>query len=89
MLQPWQAYHGLTYENKWKEEINQSWEEYTTIWAKENPGQPLIKTRFEFMNAFVKEKFEAETPEMKERVEEYRREMIAKSPTENNRAFQR
>ena len=58
------------------------------MWVKENPGQPM-KTRFEFMNTFIKEKFEAETPEMKARVEEYRQQILTSSPADRNLAFQK
>jgi hypothetical protein len=86
--QPWQAYHNLTYETKWKAEIDEKWQVFRTSWQNENPGQPLIKTRFEFMNAFIKEKFETETPEMKAQVEEHRHKMNTKAPDEVNDLFQ-
>jgi len=72
MWQPWQAYHNLTYESKWKAEIDHCWNEYTIKWKGENLGQALEKTRFEFMNAFIKDKYEAESLEVKAEVEKHR-----------------
>ena len=40
------------------------------------------------MNAFIKEKFETETPEMKAQVEDHRRKMSTKAPDEVNDLFQ-
>ena len=40
------------------------------------------------MNAFIKEKFETETPEMKAQVEEHRHKMSTKAPDEINDLFQ-
>jgi len=88
LLQPSQAYHVLTYESKWKTEIDREWQAYTTSWAKEHPGEVLKKTRFEFMNTFIKAKYDAETPEMKVKVEEYRQSISAQAPDEINRGFQ-
>ncbi|KAM6489977.1 hypothetical protein JOM56_014556 [Amanita muscaria] len=88
LWQPWQAYHNLTYETKWKGEISYKWEEFTTAWVKENPGLPLSKTRFEFSNSFIKEKFETESQEMKDKVEEHRQNTNTKSPDDVNKGFQ-
>jgi len=85
MLQPCQAYHVLTYESKWKVEINHKWEAFNVAWAKDHPGEPIKKTRFEFMNNFIREKYQAETPEMKQRVEDFRSKTSEKSI---NKGFQ-
>jgi len=66
MLQPWQAYHALTYESKWKHKIDCQWEALTAAWDKDNPGIPRTKTRFEFMNTFIRGMNETEG------VEDYR-----------------
>jgi len=88
MWQPWQAYHNLTYESKWKAEINRCWNEYTIKWKGENPGQALEKTRFEFMNAFIKDKYEAESLEVKAEVEKHHQNIMAKAPGEINKSYQ-
>jgi len=74
MLQPWQAYQALTYEEKWKPQIDKVWESYKEDWARENPGEKLPKTRFQIMVEFIKEKFANESEEMKQRCEVYRKE---------------
>jgi len=89
LLQPRQAYHALTYESQWKPEIDREWEALNVAWAKDQPGVPMKKTRFEFMNNFMKEKYDAESPEMKQRVEEFRCKMAEKSPDNDNGDFQR
>ena len=82
MLQPWQAYHALTYETRWKSDVNTVWSNYKSNWAAENPKEKPPKNRFQIMIEFMKEKFEAETEEMKTRCEEYRvaRQHEAESP---------
>ena len=79
MLQAYQAYHVLTYESKWKVEINCEWETFNVAWAKDHPGEPIKKTRFKFMNNFIREKYQAETPEMKQRVADFRKKTSEKS----------
>ena len=71
-LQPWQAYHALTYESRWKPDVNTTWAEYKAAWAAEHKDEKPPKTRFQVMVDFMKEKFAAETEEMKNRCEEYR-----------------
>jgi uncharacterized protein YijF (DUF1287 family) len=75
MLQAWQAYHDLTYESKWKAEIDSQWTEYVNNWKAENPDLPVDQTRFAFMNTFIKAKFADETEETKELVENHRRSL--------------
>jgi len=58
----------LTYESTWKPTIDKEWKAFETDWKAKNPGMKINKTRFEFMNAFMKEKFKNETPEMKAKV---------------------
>ena len=88
MLQPCQAYHTLTYESQWKAEIDREWDALNVAWTKEHPGIPLKKTQFEFMNSFIREKYEAESPEMKQRVEEFRCKLAEKPLDDANRDFQ-
>ena len=88
MWQPWQAYHNLTYESKWKAEIDRCWNEYTIKWKGENPGQALRKTRFEFTNAFIKDKYKAETLKVKAEVEKHRQNIMAKAPGKVNKSYQ-
>jgi hypothetical protein len=38
-LQPWQAYHALTYESKWKPHIDTAWTNYKKAWADEHPDK--------------------------------------------------
>ena len=72
-LQPWQAYHALTYESRWKSSVNTAWIEYKEAWAAEHPNDKKPpKNRFQIMVDFMKEKFTKETDEMKVRCEEYR-----------------
>jgi len=87
-LQPWQAYHSLTYESKWKEEIDHKWGDFVAAWSNDHPGQPVNKTRFEFMNTFIKDKYATESPEMKDKVEVYHQNVVETSSDDANRSFQ-
>ena len=80
MLHPWQAYQALTYESKWKAEVDKEWMEYKTQWESEHPGEEPPKKRFAIMNEFLKEKYKNESDEMKERCEEFRRSLKEESP---------
>lgn len=71
-LQPWQAYHALTYHSHWKPHVDAAWAEYTKAWALEHPDEKPGKGRFQIMVEFMKTKFNEETDEMKARCEEYR-----------------
>lgn len=73
MLQSWQAYQALTYEQQWKVHVDKEWEKYTTEWEIEHPDEKPPKRRIQFMTDFMKEKYENETDEMKARCETYRR----------------
>lgn len=82
-LQPWQAYHALTYESQWKTEVNAAWMAYKNTWMAEHPAEEKPpKNRFQIMIEFMKEKFEMETDEMKNRCKEFRmkRQLEATSP---------
>ncbi|KAM6500769.1 hypothetical protein JOM56_003783, partial [Amanita muscaria] len=91
MWQWWQAYGNLTYESKWKAQIGRDWAAYTETWKAENPDILAPKTWFEFQNAFLKEKYEQETKEMKLLVEEHRDKMKKEEvlpPKEKNALYQ-
>ena len=83
-LQPWQAYHALTYESRWKSSVNTAWNDYKEAWAAEHPDDKKPpKNRFQIMVDFMKDKFTTETEEMKQRCEEYRmaRQLEKASPS--------
>jgi len=67
-LQDWQVYQHLTYESQWKTEINKGWDECQKAWMEAHPDEKMKMTRFEYMNTFIKEKYENETTEMKDKV---------------------
>lgn len=73
MLQPWQAYHALTYTKKWKPFIDEKWATYREEWTAEHPDEKLPKGRFQIMVEFMQDKYARETAEMKAECEEYRR----------------
>jgi hypothetical protein len=73
MLQPWQAYHALTYETRWKTEVNMAWSTYKNTWLAEHPEEKPPKNWFQIMIEFMKEKFERESNEVKNQCEEYRK----------------
>ena len=64
------------YESQWKSVINEEWEKYKTSWEEENPGKELDKTRFTFMNSFLKQKYLEETEEVQEKVRNRREELM-------------
>jgi hypothetical protein len=72
-LQPWQAYHALTYESRWKPHVNQAWIDYKKAWEDEHPDRKPEKTRFQIMVEFVKAKFEEEDEEMKIKCNDYQK----------------
>jgi hypothetical protein len=80
LLQGWQAYHALTYESQWKDEVDKTWAEYKIKWESEHPDQKPGKTRFEIMTDFMKEKFAQATPEILKQVEDYRKKMKEENP---------
>jgi hypothetical protein len=80
MLQSWQAYHALTYKKQWKPVIQEKWSTYHKEWTSEHPNEKPAKTRFQLMVEFMKEKYDQESPEMKERCEEYRKCLRDESP---------
>jgi len=84
----------MTYEAQWKAVIDKEWETYKSKWEAENPGDELDKTRFTFMNAFMKEKYLEETEEVqtsvRKRWEELKAEIGADANGEDkNLAYQK
>ncbi|KAF8202531.1 hypothetical protein BJ912DRAFT_920884 [Pholiota molesta] len=71
VLLPWQAYSTIMYPT-WKPLIDQGYEEYKVSWAIAHPEEKPNKTRMRFMQDFLQEKLDNETPEMKERTEKKR-----------------
>jgi hypothetical protein len=71
-LHLWQAYQALTYESRWKPDVDAAWSDYKNEWMAEHPNEKPQKNRFQIMIEFMKEKFEGETEEMKRQCEEYR-----------------
>lgn len=81
-MQAWQAYHAMTYQSKWKTVIDEEYETYLKDQQDSNSENGPAMTRFAYMNAFMRNKFEEETEEMKAEVEKYRLE--ADEPPANN-----
>ena len=80
MLHAWQAYQALTYESQCKTEVDKEWKEYKIQWESEHPGEDPPKGRFAIMNEFLREKYQNESDEMKERCKEYRRSLKQETP---------
>ena len=61
-------------------------------WKKENPNGEKNgekkPTRFAFMNKLLRERYEAKSDEMKAKVEEHRKKILAVGPDEVNRQYQ-
>jgi hypothetical protein len=84
LLQDWQAYQALTYENQWKPYVDEEWEKYKREWASEHPNKNPPKKRFTIMVEVMKEKFKHESEEMKQRCEDYRKSRKLESPVPND-----
>lgn len=89
--QPWQAYADLAYKTL-KPDIDQGYEDILKKWISEHPegekdGEKK-PNRFAYMNAFLRTKLEAESEEMKEKVEAHRLKMVEIAPDELNRQYQ-
>ena len=81
IMQPWQAYQALTYETRWKEDVDKGWSEYVAKWRTENPDGKPEKTRLVYLMEFMKEKLATESDGVKKTVEEYRLSRKEESPT--------
>lgn len=77
MLHAWQAYQALTYETKWKADVEQGWKEYR---AQSDADNPKKMTRLVYLMEFMKEKLAGETDKMKTEVEDYRRSFKEATP---------
>jgi hypothetical protein len=89
LVHPWQAYQNKFYNTKLRPKVEEAWNEY----LKQVPeGQKPKKTLFEIRNQVVRELYENETDEVKQEVEEHRKQMKAgkrgSDTAENNKAFQ-
>lgn len=88
LWQPVQAYHDLTYEQIWKPIIDVEWEYHLKNQNADNQGQVLNKNRFVFMNQFMRDRYNEEDEEMKQRVEEHRQAKSRDtSPDDKNDAY--
>jgi hypothetical protein len=79
-MQPWQAYQALTYETRWKEDIDKGWGDYVAKWRTENPDEKPEKTRLVYLMEFMKEKLAEESDAVKKTVDEYRLSKKDESP---------
>lgn len=62
----------MTYESQWKAVVEKEWETYKAKLTEENPKLNLRTARFNFGNAFIREKYQAETEEVKAEVKKRR-----------------
>ena len=72
VLHEWQVYYRMTYESQWKAVIEKEWETYKEKLTGENPEVNLRTARFNFGNEFIREKYQAETEEVKAEVKKRR-----------------
>lgn len=87
-MQAWQAYHTMTYENKWKATIESQWQAHCAEWEQSHPGEAMTVTQFIFMNNFMKERYNEETEAVKQEVKEFRDNTVKGAGTDINAAFQ-
>jgi len=81
MPHAWQAYQALTYETKWKADVEQGWKEYR---AQSDADNQKKMTRLVYLMEFMKEKLAEETDEMKTKVETYRKSFKEGTPITGN-----
>ena len=62
----------MTYESQWKAVIEKEWETYKEKLTGENPEVNLRMAHFNFGNEFIREKYQAETEEVKAEVKKRR-----------------
>jgi hypothetical protein len=92
-VQPWQAYLNKFQHTKLKEKVDEAWQQYLS----EVPeGQKPEKTLFEIRNKLAQQLYKAETAEVKQAVEEHRKQMKDRKDVpdlanleRNNRSLQR
>lgn len=89
-MQPWQAYLNKFQNTKLKEKIDDAWKKYLSKVPED--GKPE-KTLFEIRNKVAQEQYEAESADVKQEVEEYRKRAKHNTGTtdliERNECFQR
>jgi len=89
--QLWQAYADLVY-LELKAKIDAGYAVLLKKWSEEHPegekNGEKKPTQFSFMNEFLREKYEAESDEMKAKVEEHQKKMNEVGPDEVNRQYQ-
>jgi hypothetical protein len=83
MLHAWQAYQALTYETKWKDDVEQGWKAYRAQYDSD-ADNPKKMTRLVYLMEFMKEKLAGETDEMKSEVESYRRSFKEATPIQSD-----
>jgi len=75
-----------------KSEIDAGYAAMLEAWNVENRDGPKDgqkkPSRFAYQNTFLREKYDAESEEMKARVEEYRAKTLDVAPNEVNRQYQ-
>lgn len=80
----WQVYQQMTYESKWKPIIDKEWGEIKNKWEEENPEMKMTKSRFNFMNTFLQEKYNQEPDDIKNQVRKRREEMKEEGYADKN-----
>jgi len=71
VLHEWQVYYQMSYESQWKAIIEKEWETHKVKLTQENPKVNLKTAHFNFVNAFIREKYQAETKEVKDEVKKH------------------
>jgi CRISPR/Cas system-associated exonuclease Cas4 (RecB family) len=88
-LQPFQVYSQLYYESKWKATLDAEYQVYKQ--TEPEPGKKL-KQPFQYSMDRLRELYEAETQEIKNEVEERRKQMVdspEEAPKEKLLRYQR
>ena len=91
MLQDWQVYHAMTYKTQWKTVIDVEWEKYKRTWEAEKSGKEPDVTRFTFMTSFMRQKYQEETEEVRDKVRKHQEELktaLEAEGEDKNRAYQ-
>lgn len=88
-MQAWQAYQAMTYESQWKAVIEVEWKAYCSEWAQSQHAEgEKAETLFNFRNKFMREKYNNETEEVKQQVEEFRLKAVGGAADNINAAYQ-
>lgn len=92
LVQPWQAYQNLYYEDKLKPLVEDAWQAYLTSVPE---GSKPEKSRFAAKNELIQDLYAKETDDVKEEVEKHRQKMklgevdLDKEGRSRNEAFQK